>query len=151
MDSLQPTSGPTTIVIEETSKPIETLTPTVIPTSSNTAKPSDEPKISYMAFVSVNISNDPEQVSWRIIDAVTKEQLFGYSAGMYNQNTTYSNIFNIQTGEWQLQLFRESLAADVTAEIGILNIVTAMIDPVGKLSLVPGTSATTATTTIQLD
>ena len=70
---------------------------------------------------------------------------------MYNQNTTYSNIFNVQTGEWQLQLFRESLAADVTAEIGILNIVTAMIDPVGKLSLVPGTSATTATTTVQLD
>jgi hypothetical protein len=104
-----------------------------------------------MGFVSVNISNDPEQVSWRIIDAVTKEQLFGYSAGMYNQNTTYSNFFNIQTGVWQLQLFRESLAADVTAEIGILNMVTAVIDPVGKLSLVPGSSATTATTTIQLD
>jgi hypothetical protein len=131
---------------------VPTAAPTNLqPSSSLSTSPSDEPTISYMGFVSVNISNDPEAISWRIIDAVTKEQLFGYSAGMYNQNTTYSNFFNIQSGGWEFTIQSESLAADVTAEIGILNMVTAVIDPVGKLSLVPGSSATTASTTIQLD
>lgn len=58
----------------------------------------EEPKMTHMGFVSVIVSSEPETICWKIVDAESKEQIFGYSAGAYKKISTHSQFFNIPSG-----------------------------------------------------
>ena len=88
----------------------------------------------------MTIFNNPEEVSWRIVDAVSEDPFFGYPAGMYKTNRSSVSFLNMQTGIWEFQLIRESSETDVVAEIGILNIKSGMIESLGDLSFVSGSN-----------
>lgn len=103
-----------------------------------------------MGFVNVTIFEKPEEVSWRIIDALSQEQFYGYPVGNYEEASTSTKFVNMQTGIWEFQLTRATVAADVRAKIGNLNRSTGEIDPLGELAFDPNSRATTVSTLIRL-
>ena len=110
------------------------------------------PVVAYMGFVNVTILEKPEEVSWRIVDSVSKEQFYGYPAGNYKEATASSlNLIHMHTGLWELLLHRESVDTAVTAEIGTIHTITGAVEPLGKLGFAPGSTNLSASATFSLD
>lgn len=105
-----------------------------------------------MGFVNVTTFDGPEEVSWRIVNAVSdeQEQFYGFPAGNYRETGSVVNFMNIYTGTWEFQLNRESETAHARAEIGTVNTVTGTVELLGELVLTPDSKAKTATTTFRL-
>jgi len=127
--------------------------PTDNPTPSPSARPTDAPTFPvsiYMAYVNVTIFENPEEVGWRIIDALSQERFYGYPAGNYKDATTFTNFLNLPTGIWKFELTRESLAADAKVEVGYLNPLTGGTVFLGQVSFGSDSTATTVSTLMLL-
>jgi len=147
-------TGTPTELPSNTNAVLPTEAPTTAqPIPSPSANSTDAPVIlvrKYIGFVNISIFEDPEKVSWRIVDALSQEQFYGYPAGNYKETTTSMNFLNIETGIWEFQLTRESVATDTRAEVGTLNLITGEIELLGDLAFAPSSTATVVSTLIIL-
>jgi len=98
-----------------------------------------------MAYVNMTIFENPEDISWRVINALSQEQYYEYPVGNYNDVTSFMNFFNIESGIWEFEISRESIDSNGTAEIGYLNLSTGGTMLLAKLSFDPTSTATSAT------
>jgi len=102
-----------------------------------------------MAYVIVTIYENPEEISWRVVDASSKQQYYRY--GLYQSPGSFSNFFNMETGDWRFELNRESIAADAKVEIGILDLATGTSESVGEISFGSESTDTSVSLSIELE
>jgi len=91
---------------------------------------------------------NPEAVSWRIINPFTEEQFYEYN--LYTKPGTYRQFLNLETGIWQFELHRESPDAAAEAIIGNLNMSTGDTITLGEVSLATGGSVLSANALFRL-
>ncbi len=103
-----------------------------------------------MVYVVVTIYDNPEEISWRVVDASTKKQYYRY--GLYESAGTFSNFFNMETGDWKFELSRKTLEADAKVEGGILNLETGATESYfGELAFGPESTNTKVSVSIALE
>mmetsp|Transcript_73706 Transcript_73706/g.149633 ORF Transcript_73706/g.149633 Transcript_73706/m.149633 type:complete len:1077 (+) Transcript_73706:408-3638(+) len=149
-----PTNSPTDDPTPFPTAAVSTPAPTAVrATRSPAASPTGEPVVfvrRYLGFVNVTIFEEPEEVGWRIVDSASKDQFYGYPTGNYRDATTSMKFVSMETGSWEFQLTRESVAADAVAEIGYVDAITGEMRLLGEVALSSGSTATTATASIDL-
>ena len=97
-----------------------------------------------MAFVNITIFENPQDISWRVVDATEPdEQFYGTLPGKYDEAKSFMQFFNMESGLWTFVLSRESLAANAVAELGTINMGTGSLEIRGRLSFPPNSISTT--------
>jgi hypothetical protein len=105
----------------------------------------------YLGAVNLEIFNDPGDISWKILDDTTRESIFGFPAGWYEEGGLYVQFVNLQTGMWEFQLSRESLTADAVAQIGIVNTTTGAFEVIDTMDFAASSTDGVLTTIFSLD
>lgn len=97
-----------------------------------------------MAYVSVTILENPEEIQWRIVNAQTQEQFYAYS--LYKEQSTFLNFFNMEAGIWIFEMTRETPVADARVEMGTINFSNGQRELKSQLTFGSETTATNART-----
>jgi hypothetical protein len=106
-----------------------------------------------MAEVDVSIFSNPEDISWRILridDDDSSSQVFGYRAGSYDATGIFSQLVILTSGSFEIQLTRNSLAADALSSLGIINFTTGLTEIIEVLDFIGKEGNTTVASSFVL-